>query len=207
MSPSDGISMLMLYFLSVSDVMTFSDAARLIKGYLKAISDDLDNWTDSIAEQLGIGIAAGSDLDVWAQAVAMEISHWISIDDGLSLVDGTSQFAEYFLTRSDTLNISDVLVRVLGYLTTLSDDISNWVDDVQVTALDVSRIYISEVSDLENWNDAVLTTLGTIASIIKFTNEAFSKPLLTQEAISEVDVSSEALTEVDWTSEDFDASE
>ena len=65
------------------------------------------------------------------------------------------RFAEYFLTRSDTLNITDVMVRVFGYLKTLSDDISNWSDSSQVSMLDVNALYISEVSDLENWNDSV----------------------------------------------------
>jgi hypothetical protein len=135
------------------------------------------------------------------------LSYWIPIGDGLTLVDGTSRFGEYFLTRSDTLNISDVMVRVFGYLKTLSDDMSNWSDSSQLSLLDVNALYVSEVSDLDAWNDSVSTVLGTIASIIKFTNEAFSKSRITQESISEVTLSSEALTEVEWTSEDFDASE
>jgi hypothetical protein len=197
MTPSDGISMLMLYFLSVSDVMTFTDASRLINGYLKALSDNADNWTDSIVPALGLTIDAGSDLDVWAQAIAMQLSYWVPIGDGLTLVDGTSRFAEYFLNRSDTLNISDVMVRVFGYLKTLSDDISNWLDSSQVSLLDINALYVSEASDLDAWNDSVSAVLGTIASIIKFTNEAFSKSRIIQEAISEVE----------WTSEDFDSSE
>jgi hypothetical protein len=207
MTPSDGISMLMLYFLSVSDVMTFTDASSLINGYLKAISDDADNWNDSLVKSLGLSIEAGSDLDVWAQAIAMQLSYWIPIGDGLTLVDGTSRFAEYFLTRSDTLNISDVMVRVFGYLKTLSDDLSNWADSENILLSDVGAVLVAEASDLENWNDSVSTVLGTIAAIIKIANEAFSKPVLANQAITEVILDSEAISEVELSGEDFDSSE
>ena len=103
--------------------------------------------------------------------------------------------------------LPDAIVRVLGYLETVSDDLDSWADNRTVDLRTFGAVLVSKASDMDAWSDAVTTALGEIVAIIQFVNDALSEPSLANEEIKEVILADESLSEVELSGEDFDASE